>query len=90
MTAENSTKPKESNRTWWIAGLFLVTFLVLLGFIVVVMLSGQLKEMMALSALAYGLASMGFLAVVAWAYIRGQFVDYESIKDEIFELEERR
>ena len=46
--------------------------------------------MMALSAIAYALAAMGFLCVVGWAFLRGQFTDYEEVKDDLFEIEARR
>jgi hypothetical protein len=28
--------------------------------------------------------------VIAWAFVRGQFTDYEGVKETIFELEARR
>jgi hypothetical protein len=76
--------------TWLWGSLFLGTFAVLVGLIAFVLLTGSMRSMMALAAVAYALASLGFLGVIAWAYLRGQFTDYEDIKDRIFELEERR
>jgi len=80
----------KSKAAYFIGILFLVTFAILLGLIIFVVATGELKTMMALSAVAYSLASLGFLAVVAWAYLRGQFIDFEDRKNEVFELEARK
>ena len=70
--------------------LFLGTFAALVGLIAFVLFTGSLKTMMALSAVVYALASLGFLGVIAWAFLRGQFTDYEDVKEGIFEIEARR
>jgi len=81
--------PAESKVPVYLAVLFFLTFIVLVGLIAFVMMEQQVKTMMALSAVAYALAAMGFLAVVGWAYLRGQFTDYEAVKEDIFEIEAR-
>ena len=80
---------KPSNKPIWIAAMFILTFMVLFGMIIVVLISGEFRSMMALSGVAYAVAAMGFLSVIGWAYGKGQFVDYEQIKESIFELEAR-
>ncbi|RMG20196.1 MAG: hypothetical protein D6729_03425 [Deltaproteobacteria bacterium] len=77
-------------KPWVVGVLFLVTFAALLGLIAFVLVTGRLGTMMALSAIAYALAAMGFLCVVGWAFVRGQFTDYEEIKEDLFEIEARR
>ena len=80
---------KESKLPYLIGAMFLVTLATLLVLIVWVLIAGKLQSMMALSVVAYSLASLGFLGVIAWAYLRGQFINYEQIKEDIFELEGR-
>lgn len=80
---------KESKLPVLIGVMFLVTLAVLLVLIVWVLVAGKLESMMALSLVAYAMASLGFLGVIGWAYTRGQFVNYEQIKEDIFELEGR-
>jgi len=70
--------------------LFLVTLTTLVGLIAWVLFEGSMKTVMSLAAVAYALAALGFLSVIAWAYAKGQFDNYEAIKDEIFEIEARK
>lgn len=88
MTNEQSTGLMD--RPWVIGVLFLATFAALVVLIGWVLATGSMRTMMSLAAVAYALASLGFLGVIAWAFMRGQFTDYESVKDTIFDIEARR
>jgi nitrogen fixation-related uncharacterized protein len=59
----------------------------LLVSIVSLLRSGQLTGYAVLTSLSYLAVALGFLFIITWAFLRGQFRDVEAPKYKVLELE---
>lgn len=59
----------------------------LLVSIVSLLRSGQLTGYAVLTSLSYLAVAVGFLFIITWAFLRGQFRDVEAPKYKVLELE---
>ncbi len=55
--------------------------------IVSLLRSGQLTGYAVLTSLSYLAVALGFLFIITWAFLRGQFRDVEAPKYKVLELE---
>ncbi len=55
--------------------------------IVSLLRSGQLRGYAVLTSLSYLAVALGFLFIITWAFLRGQFRDVEAPKYKVLELE---
>lgn len=72
----------------WVFGILSALALgTLLISIVSLLRSGQLTGYAVLTSLSYLAVALGFLLIITWAFLRGQFRDVEAPKYKVLELE---